>query len=104
MAKLPARLLGRTAKLSPAARALLVADVAWLAARRVAGLEARDRARLGTLLAGALRERRLAEPERRELAALVAKLEPRAFAGDVAKRVSPLPLPDRLAYGRRHRR
>jgi hypothetical protein len=104
MSKLPGRLLGRTVKASPAARALLLAEVARLAGRRVAHLESRDRARLGALLGHALRDRTLTAQERRELGALVAKLEPRAFAGDVVKRLSPLPVPDRLAYGRRRRR
>ncbi len=103
MSSLRTKLLRRTVKATPAARALLLAELARLAGRRVAHLESQDRARLGGLLAHALRDRRLTAQERRELTALLAKLEPRTFAGDAVKRLSPLPVPDRLAYGRRRR-
>jgi hypothetical protein len=39
-------------------------------------------------------------PERRELRELVAKLDPRAFAGGAADRLSPVPLPKRLTGAR----
>ena len=97
-------LLRRTAKASPAGRAVLLLSIAQLAGRRVARLERRDRARLGELLTRVVRTRHLSAAEWRELRALGAKLEPRAFAGDVAKRLSPLPVPNRIAYGRRRRR
>jgi hypothetical protein len=46
------------------------------------------------------RPRNLSEEERAELSALVAKAEPRLFAGSVANWLSPVPLPKRLVRGR----
>ncbi|HEV7529292.1 MAG TPA: hypothetical protein VGO29_10395 [Solirubrobacteraceae bacterium] len=43
----------------------------------------------------------MSKAERKELGALVAKLEPRAFVGSAADHFSPLPVPKRLLYGRR---
>jgi hypothetical protein len=50
------------------------------------------------------RRRNLTEQERDELAALVAKADPRLFAGTVAQRLSPVPLPRRVVEGRRRAR
>ncbi len=44
---------------------------------------------------------RLTAGERDELEALVTKLEPRRLLGDAARRLSPVPIPRRLLYGRR---
>jgi hypothetical protein len=47
------------------------------------------------------RPRSLTTPERRELQWLFARLEPRLFLGTALGRLSPVPLPKRLLYGRR---
>jgi hypothetical protein len=47
------------------------------------------------------RKNRLTARERTELEALVAKLEPRRLFGDAAGKLSPVPIPRRLLYGRR---
>jgi hypothetical protein len=47
------------------------------------------------------RSRNLSANERLELARLVAKADPRLFAGLVAQRFSPVPLPGRVVRGRR---
>jgi hypothetical protein len=86
----------------PIARLLLAAEVAMIAGRHLGRLDRAQRRRLLSLLWRARgRPRSLAAAERRELAALVARLEPRIFFGTAAKRLSPVPLPKRLLYGRR---
>jgi hypothetical protein len=86
----------------PVARLLLIADVAMLARRHLGKLERSQRRRLLTLL---LRTRgrpgSLTAAERRELVYLSAKLEPRLLLGTAVKRLSPVPVPKRLLYGRR---
>ena len=61
--------------------------------RRLVALVARARGRTGSL----------SRSERDELGALVAKLEPRLFAGSAADRLSPVPVPKRLLYGPRRK-
>jgi hypothetical protein len=53
--------------------------------------------------AGRGRPSNLRRAERQELQDLVAKLEPRLLAGEAVDRLSPVPLPQRLVYGRRRR-
>jgi hypothetical protein len=80
-------------------------EVARLAGAHLKRLDAGDRRRLFALVAAARRgPRALSEGERSELAALVAKLEPRAFFGSAAARLSPVPVPKRLLYGPRDSR
>jgi hypothetical protein len=92
----------RLARGVPVVALLSAAEVAKLAGGHLARLEPAERRRL---LALAGRARRgpsaLSEPERAELGALVAKLEPRAFVGSAANHFSPLPIPKRLLYGPR---
>jgi hypothetical protein len=86
----------------PVVELLLAAQVAMLARRHVQALTPMQRRRLVELVRKAKgRPRALGAEEREELAALVAALEPRAFAGTAASRLSPVPLPKRLLYGRR---
>jgi hypothetical protein len=86
----------------PVARLLLVAEVAILARRHFSKLDSMQRRRLLTLLVRARgRPRSLTAPERREFLYLVARLEPRLFLGTAVRRLSPVPLPKRLLYGRR---
>jgi hypothetical protein len=86
----------------PVARLLLVAEVAFLAQRHLSKIDRAQRRRLFTLLIRARgRPRSLTAAERREFGYLVARLEPRLLLGTAVRRVSPLPVPKRLLYGRR---
>lgn len=93
------RLLGRGAQRLPGLRALpvmrLVAlgEVALLAREHVARLEPQERHRLVELVRiGRGRRRNLTPDEREEMARLVAKVDPRAFAGAAVARLAPFPL------------
>jgi hypothetical protein len=86
----------------PAARLLLLAEVAALARDHVAHLTPPERRRLVWLLRkGRGRPSNLSSGQREELAELVAKMEPRLLAGEAVKRLSPVPLPKRLLFGKR---
>jgi hypothetical protein len=86
----------------PVARLLLVAEVAILAMRHLSKLDSVQRRRLLTLLVRARgRPRSLTASERREFLYLMARLEPRLLLGTAVRRLSPVPLPKRLLYGRR---
>ncbi len=87
----------RLARRLPFFRVLAVAQLALLARRHLRSLDAGDRRRLVALA----RKGRGATPEeRRELRAIVGKLDAGAFAATAARRLSPVPLPRRL-FGRR---
>lgn len=81
----------------PMFRLLALAQVAMLARKHYQGLEPADRRRLGELVR---RGRSLQPAERDELRALVAKLEPKAFAGAAVAAFSPFGMPRRF-MGRR---
>lgn len=86
----------------PLARLLLVAEVTILAQRHLSKLDRAQRRRLFTLLVRARgRPRSLPAAEQREFRYLVARLEPRLLLGTAMRRLSPMPLPKRLLYGRR---
>jgi hypothetical protein len=86
----------------PVARLLLVAEVAILARRHLTKLDSMQRRRLLTLLVRARgRPRSLSASERREFLYLVARFEPRLLLGTAVRRLSPVPLPKRMLYGRR---
>lgn len=90
------------AKKVPSARMLLLGgDIALMAGRHVAALEPGERRRLVTLLGKRARRELLAEPERAELVELLGRLQPRLFLGSAARRVSPVPIPKRVLFGRR---
>ena len=86
----------------PIARLLLVGQVALMAGQHLSRIDGRERRRLATLV-GRSRGRlsSLSAAERRELALIVAKLEPHLFMGTALRRLSPVPLPKRLLYGPR---
>jgi hypothetical protein len=86
----------------PVTRLLLVAEVAILAQRHLGKLDRVQRRRLLTLLFRARGGRRsMTAAERREFLYLMAKLEPRLLFGAAVRRLSPVPVPKRLLYGRR---
>jgi hypothetical protein len=89
----------------PVLKLLAFAEIALLTRDHVARLDSGERRRLVELIRiGHGRRRNLSEPERDELATLVAKMEPRVFAGHAVDKFSPVPIPRRLVYGPRHKR
>jgi hypothetical protein len=95
----------KTAKVLPMARVLAAAEILSLARRHWLLLEPEDRRRLFALIVATRgRSRNLTASEKLELARLVAKADPRLFAGLVAQRFSPVPLPGRVVRGPRRRR
>lgn len=101
-----ARVLGRLpgVRRLPVFKLLAIAEIAMLARTHFSRLDAQERSRLVELVrTGRGRARNLRPAEREELAALVAKLEPRQFAGLAADKLSPVPLPRRFVHGRRPR-
>jgi hypothetical protein len=92
----------KTAKIVPMARLLTVAQVLMLARRHWLLLEPDERRRLLTLVRqGHGRPSNLSPTERLELVRLIAKADPRLFAGLLAQRFSPVRLPRRVVQGRR---
>jgi hypothetical protein len=86
----------------PVGRLLLVAEVAILAQRHLGRLDPAQRRRLFALLVRARgRPRSLPAGERREFLYMLAILEPRLLLGTAVRRLSPVPVPKRLLYGRR---
>jgi hypothetical protein len=86
----------------PVARLLLVAEVAVVAQRHLSKLDRAQRRRLFTLLIRSRGwPRSLTGAERREFLYLAGRLEPRLLLGMAASRISPVPVPKRLLYGRR---
>ncbi len=99
--------LGRAAERIPGLRRvplfklLSVAEVAMLTADHLARLSPAERRRLLALVRlGRGRRSRLTDAERDELEALLIKLAPRQLMGGAVDRLSPVPLPRRLLYGR----
>jgi hypothetical protein len=85
----------------PVLKLLAVAEIALLARDHLGKLEPQERRRLVELVRkGRGRRDSLPEDERAELAALVAKAEPRRFVGLAADKLSPVPLPRRIVHGR----
>jgi hypothetical protein len=81
---------------------LVAADLSILTWRHVGRLSADERRRIVLLTARAVRHRGgLAPRDRVELAGLVMKVEPRLLIGTAVRRISPVPLPSALLYGRR---
>jgi hypothetical protein len=84
----------------PVFKLLAVAEIALLARDHVSKLDAQERRRLLELVGkGRGRNRNLSEDERTELSGLVAKAQPRRFAGMAADKLSPIPLPRRIVDG-----
>jgi hypothetical protein len=103
------RTLGRTAERVPGFRRIPVvkllsaAEIVMLAREHMQRLTAAERRRLLVLVrVGRGRRSRLTESERGELEALLAKVQPRLLVGEAVDKLSPVPLPRRLVYGRDH--
>ena len=95
-------MITKTARALPLARLVAAGQVVLMARRHWQRLEPAERRRLMTLVRqGRGRPRNLTPTERTELARLIAKADPRLFAGLVAQRFSPVPLPGRVVRGRR---
>jgi hypothetical protein len=93
-----------TAKLIPLARLVAAARIIMRARQHWHKLEPAERRRMMFLVRQTHgRPRNLTTGEKLELARLIAKADPRLFAGLVAQRVSPVPLPGRVVRGRRRR-
>jgi hypothetical protein len=89
----------------PVLKLLAVGEIALLARSHIAKLDATERRRFIELLRkGRGRPSNLSAAEREELSALIAKAEPRLFAGMAADRVSPVPLPRRVVRGPKKKR
>ena len=84
------------------ARLLAAAQVVMLARRHWHRLEPHERQRVITLVrvAGG-RRGKLTPAERLELVRLIAKADPKLFAGLVAQKLSPVPFPKRMVRGKR---
>jgi hypothetical protein len=82
---------------------LMLAEVGMLARDHLSRLKPQEQRQLFTLVrkGRGRHTRNLTDSERSELARLVAKLEPRAFAALAADRMSPVPLPTKLLGGRK---
>ena len=88
----------------PVLKLISIGEIALLARTHATKLTAAERRRLLELVRkGRGRPSKLAPDERDELGDLVAKAEPRLFAGAVADKLSPVPLPRRLVHGPRKR-
>ena len=85
----------------PVVRLLAAAEIVLIAHDHIVKLEPRERRRMLELLRiGHGRPRNLSRSQREELQRLVAKAEPRLFAGLVAEQLSPIKLPRRIVHGR----
>jgi hypothetical protein len=105
-----AQLIGRAAtripglKRLPVMKVLAIGEIALLVRTHASLLEPAERRRLVALVRkGRGRAHNLTQEEREELGELVAKAEPRRFAGLVADKLSPVPLPRRVVEGPRRR-
>jgi len=85
----------------PVFKLLAIGEIALLARSHAQKLDPAERRRLLELIrVGRGRPRNLSAGEREELERLVAKAEPRLFAGAAADKLSPVPLPRRFVRGR----
>ena len=86
----------------PVMKVLAIGEIALLARTHASKLTADERRRLVKLVReGRGRPSNLDAAEREELTKLVQKAEPRMFAGLVADKLSPVPLPRRLTHGKK---
>jgi hypothetical protein len=110
MPKLSGRIVERVTrripglKQIPVVRLIALAEIIVIARDHMDKLEPHERRRILELLRiGRGRPQRLSPEEREELHELVAKAEPRLFAGEVAQQLSPVKLPNRVVRGRKKR-
>jgi hypothetical protein len=88
----------------PVFKLIAIGEIALLARTHLGHLDPQERRRLIELLRkGRGRTTALSAAERDELSALIAKMEPRLFAGAAADMLSPVPLPRRVTHGPRRR-
>jgi hypothetical protein len=86
----------------PMAKLLTAAQLVMLARRHWLRLEPHERRRMFTLVRIATGRRgRLTPAERFELARLIAKADPKLFAGLVVQKLSPVPFPKRMVRPKR---
>ena len=86
----------------PLFKLLAIGEIAMLAADHAQRLTPAERRRLIELIkTGRGRTGNLTADEREELATLVAKTQPRLFAGMAADKLSPVPLPGFIKHGRK---
>ena len=86
----------------PLARLLAAAQILMMARQHWHRLEPDERRRFIALVRqGHGRRRNLSLADRAELTRLIVKADPRLFAGLVAQRFSPVPLPRRVVRGKR---
>lgn len=89
----------------PVFKLIALGEIAILARQHMYQLNAKQRRRLVHLVQTSRgRKGNLTEAERRELADLLGKMEPRLFAGAAADKLSPVPLPKRFTQGPKHER
>jgi hypothetical protein len=89
----------------PVFKLLALAEIAMLARAHVYHLDPQERRRLVQLVQTSRgRKGNLTAAERKELADLLGKMEPRLFAGMAADKLSPVPLPKRFTQGPRSER
>jgi hypothetical protein len=89
----------------PIFKLLALGEIAILAREHLVQLKPAERRRLVHLVQTSRgRKGNLSDAERRELAGLLGKLEPRVFAGTAADKLSPVPLPKRVTLGPRRER
>jgi hypothetical protein len=100
-------LVGRTAgrvpglRRVPVLKLLALAEVVVLAREHITKLSADEWRRVIELVRiGRGRPKNLSPRERDELQRLVAKAEPRLFAGQAVEKLSPVRVPGRLLYGK----
>lgn len=101
------KVLGRVPGLRrmPVAKLLVIGELALLAQEHVGRLEPTERRRVIQLMRSARgRPSNLSRRDRAELAALVAKANPRLFVGTAADKLSPVRLPRRVVRGPRRAR
>ncbi|HUA45807.1 MAG TPA: hypothetical protein VMA77_11295 [Solirubrobacteraceae bacterium] len=90
------------ARAIPMAKLLTAGQVVMLARRHWMRLDPHERRRLFTLVRIATGRRgRLTPAERFELARLIAKADPKLFAGLVVQKLSPVPFPKRMVREKR---
>lgn len=84
----------------PIFKLIALGEIALLAREHLYRLDPQERRRLAALVQTSRgRKGNLSEAERHELADLLSKVEPRAFAAGAAGRLSPVPLPRRFTHG-----
>jgi hypothetical protein len=86
----------------PIVRLLAIAEILLVAQDHVTRLDSGERRRVLELVRiGRGRPSHLSAAQREELQRLIAKAEPRLFVGEVAEKLSPVKLPQRIVRGRK---